>query len=73
MLLLSWLGFDFAGHDSERMTETNDMQDTGYMRNFVTVKSARFSIVVEDEPGYFISLYYVQAYLVAWCWTQEPC
>ena len=43
------------------------------MRNFVTVKSARFSIVVEDEPGYFISLSYVQAYLVAWCWTQEPC
>lgn len=39
----------FLGHDSERMAESNEMQDTGFMRNFVTVKSSRFSIVVQDE------------------------
>lgn len=47
----SCIGIVVVGHDSERMTETNEMQDTGYMRNFVTVKSARFSIVVEDVTG----------------------
>jgi len=40
---------DCQGHDSERMTETQDMQDTGYMRNFITAKNSRFSVLVEDE------------------------
>ncbi len=40
---------DCQGHDSERMTESNEMTETGYTRNYVTVKTARFNIVVEDN------------------------
>ena len=58
------------------MTETNDMQDTGYMRNFVTVKSARFSIVVEDVlSGYCKQLTcIVYDYCrVAYIYIGKPC
>ena len=39
---------DCQGHDSERMTETFEMMDTGFARNFITVKKQRFNIAVED-------------------------
>lgn len=41
---------DCRGHDSERLTESNEMTDTGVNRNFITNKSKRFSILVEDDP-----------------------
>lgn len=40
---------DCQGHDSERMTVSNEMTETGYTRNYITVKTARFNIVVEDD------------------------
>lgn len=41
---------DCSGHDSERHTETNEMTDTGYTRNFITIKRERFNILVVDDP-----------------------
>lgn len=43
---------DCQGHDSERLTETVEMMDTGYPRNFITVKKNRFNIAVDDRPVY---------------------
>ena len=40
---------DCQGHDSERFTSNDEMQDTGYSRNFITVKTARYSIVVDED------------------------
>ncbi len=40
---------DCQGHDSEKVTELNEMQETGYARNFITMKKGRFNIVVEDD------------------------
>jgi hypothetical protein len=40
---------DCQGHDSERMTQSSEMTETGYARNYITVKNKRFNIVVEDE------------------------
>jgi len=44
------VSLDCQGHDAERLTESNEMMDNGYARNFITVKKGRFNIVVEDEP-----------------------
>ena len=40
---------DCQGHDSERTTDSIEMMDTGYSRNFITVKKGRFNIIVEDD------------------------
>jgi hypothetical protein len=40
---------DCQGHDSERNTESNEMTETGYARNYITVKTARLNCVVEDN------------------------
>jgi hypothetical protein len=41
---------DCQGHDSERTTDSIEMMDTGYSRNFITVKKARYNIIVDDDP-----------------------
>ena len=41
---------DCQGHDSERTTDSTEMMDTGYSRNFITVKKGRFNIIVDDDP-----------------------
>lgn len=41
---------DCQGHDSERQTDSTEMMDTGYARNFITVKKNRFNIPVNDIP-----------------------
>lgn len=43
------VSLDCQGHDAERLTESNEMMDNGYARNFITVKKGRFNILVEDE------------------------
>lgn len=40
---------DCQGHDAERLTTTHEMMDTGFSRNFITVKKHRFNIMVEDQ------------------------
>eukprot|EP01038_Epipyxis_sp_PR26KG_P004311 gene4311-6108_t len=44
------LRLECNGHDAEKLTETNEMTDTGYNRNFITIKNARYNIIVEDDP-----------------------
>jgi hypothetical protein len=41
---------DCQGHDSERLTDSVEMMDTGFTRNFITVKKNRFNIPVNDFP-----------------------
>jgi hypothetical protein len=41
---------DCQGHDSERTTDSTEMMDTGYSRNFITVKLSRYNIIVDDDP-----------------------
>ena len=41
---------DCQGHDSERTTDSVEMMDTGYTRNFITVKMSRYNIVVDYDP-----------------------
>ena len=43
------MSLDCQGHDAERLTESNEMMDNGYARNFITVKKGRFNILVEDD------------------------
>ena len=43
------VSLDCQGHDAERLTESNEMMDNGYARNFITVKKGRFNILVEDD------------------------
>jgi hypothetical protein len=43
------VSIDCQGHDSEKITSLDEMMDTGYTRNFITMKKARFNIVVEDD------------------------
>jgi hypothetical protein len=40
---------DCQGHDAERTTDSQEVMDTGYSRNYITVKTQRFNIVVLDE------------------------
>lgn len=40
---------DCQGHDSERLAATDEMQDTGYARNYITTKHSRFVILVNDD------------------------
>jgi hypothetical protein len=40
---------DCQGHDSERETLSNEMTETGYARNYITVKTGRFNVVIEDN------------------------
>lgn len=39
-----------SGHDSERYTDSKEMTESGYSRNFITSKSNRYLIVVNDDP-----------------------
>jgi hypothetical protein len=42
---------DCQGHDSERLTSSVEMMSTGYARNYITNKKARFRILVRDGPN----------------------
>jgi len=41
---------DCQGHDAERTTDSAEVMDTGFSRNYITVKRGRYNILVEDDP-----------------------
>jgi hypothetical protein len=41
---------DCQGHDSEKYTESTEMTETGYARNYIKLQRSRYAVVVKDDP-----------------------